>query len=793
MITALVVLVLALVVLGAVVLLMFRRAVAALKWQAGLLNEAHDAILVWELGGGIVYWNQGAQALYGWTASEALGRVSHDLLATEHAKGMGVVEHTLAREGRWEGELCHTTRDGRKVTVESRHVLMRSGRGRPLVLEINRDLTARRHAERALRASELRLRRLWESNIIGVLLGDAHGHIHDANDEVLRMIGYAREDVEAGRVRWSDLTPPEYGHLDQRGIAEVRAVGACKPYEKVYVAKDGRRVPIFIGYATIDPAGDDYITFVLDLTERKRAEQERAQSEARLRAMVETAVDAIITTDDHGTVESVNPATERLFGYRSEEVVGRNVSMLMPEPYRSEHDGYLERFRRTGEPRIIGRGREVRGQRKDGGTLPLELAVSEMRVGECRLFTGILRDITERKRAEAEREHLLTSERAARAEAERAARMKDEFVATVSHELRTPLNAILGWASMLQKGTLDAAAAARAVEVIMRNTRAQAQLIEDLLDASRIVTGKLRLDVQKVDLAKVIENAIAAVQLSADAKRVRLVKTLDVQAGAVHGDPTRLEQVVWNLLANAIKFTPKGGSAHVILCREGSRAEVIVEDTGQGIAEDFLPHVFERFRQADGSASRQHGGLGLGLALVKHLVEQHGGTIRAESEGEGKGATFTVSLPLAVAVRQEAEGPTPFEACASLKGLKVLVVDDEEDARDLVRRILEDCDAHVVSVGSAAEALETLPRFRPHVMLSDIGMPELDGYHLMHAVRSLAPQHGGRTPAVALTAFSRPEDRRRALRAGYQTHLSKPIDQTELVLAIANLALPAAA
>jgi CheY-like chemotaxis protein/two-component sensor histidine kinase len=341
---------------------------------------------------------------------------------------------------------------------------------------------------------------------------------------------------------------------------------------------------------------------------------------------------------------------------------------------------------------------------------------------------------------------------------------------------------------MLQGGKLDAAATAKALEVVVRNAKAQAELVEDLLDISRIGSGKLRLDVRPVNLGAIMENVVASQVPSARARGVRLDLTTEECDLTVQGDPGRLEQIVANLLSNAIKFTPKGGRVEASCRREGSRVEVVVRDTGQGIAPDFLPHVFDRFRQADASLTRQHRGLGLGLALVKFLAEQHGGAIRAESEGEGRGSTFTLSLPLAAVKQPEGTAPTPIDACASLAGIKTLVVDDEEDARALLHRILEDCQAEVTVAASAREALDLLPRVRPDVMICDIGMPEIDGYHLITSVRALPPEQGGRTPAVALTAFSRPEDRLRALRAGYQMHLGKPVDQAELLVALANLA-----
>jgi signal transduction histidine kinase/ActR/RegA family two-component response regulator len=390
------------------------------------------------------------------------------------------------------------------------------------------------------------------------------------------------------------------------------------------------------------------------------------------------------------------------------------------------------------------------------------------------------------KAAGTERDQLLASERTARSEAERAAHLRDEFVATVSHELRTPLNAILGWASMLRSGKLDAGATAKALEVIERNAKAQATLVEDLLDISRIGSGKLRLDVRQVNLAAILENAVASHMPEAQAKGLHLDKRLDDCTCSVVGDPGRIEQIASNLLSNAIKFTPAGGRVAVSCQRVRSRIEVVVEDTGKGIDAEFLPCVFDRFRQAEASLTRQHRGLGLGLTLVKFLVEQHGGQIRADSDGAGRGAKFTVTLPIAAALKT-GEPPSPIEACGALAGLKALVVDDEEDARTLLRRILEDCRAEVTLAGSAAEALAELPRLRPDVLISDIGMPELDGYQLIRAARALGPEEGGATPAIALTAFARPEDRLRAIEAGYQMHIAKPVDPSELLLVIADV------
>jgi PAS domain S-box-containing protein len=382
-------------------------------------------------------------------------------------------------------------------------------------------------------------------------------------------------------------------------------------------------------------------------------------------------------------------------------------------------------------------------------------------------------------------------------EREEADRAKDQFLATLSHELRTPLTAILGWTRMLRSGRLDAAAQATALATIERNTRLQTQLIEDLLDVSRIISGKLQLDRQPVELAAVIEAAVQSLQSVADAQGVGLQLAITKSDGLVEGDPHRLQQVVLNLLSNAIKFTPPDGRIDVRLEHAGERARLVVSDTGQGIAAHVLPHVFDPFRQADGTHTKQHGGLGLGLAIVRHLVALHGGTVRAESEGQGCGATFTVELPLAGPAQREASHVLTrpadgsrgiFDCPPALEGLRVLVVEDDPDARRYVGHVLQECKADVVAVGSAAEALDTLPHFRPHVLVSDIGMPRTDGYELMRAIRSRPAKEGGLTPALALTAYASTEDRARALAAGYQRHLAKPVDPADLVDAVTDLA-----
>jgi signal transduction histidine kinase/ActR/RegA family two-component response regulator len=407
-------------------------------------------------------------------------------------------------------------------------------------------------------------------------------------------------------------------------------------------------------------------------------------------------------------------------------------------------------------------------------------------------------DLARRSAVAIDNARLFSEAQDARRSAEEASRLKDEFLATVSHELRTPLTAMLGWAYLLRAGHLDEQSARSALETIERNARSQSQLIDDLLDVSRIITGKLRLDVRQIDPATFIEAAIEALRPAAEAKGVRLQKVMDTGVNSIAGDPARLQQVVWNLLSNAIKFTPKGGRVQVRLERINSHVEVTVSDTGSGINSKFLPHVFDRFRQADQSTTREHGGLGLGLAIVRHLVELHGGTVRAESHGEGNGATFTVTLPLMTVYQSKTEiervhpkasdAPPGPECPEKLDGLKVLVVDDEANTRELLSVVLTRCGAIVTTVGTALEALEYMETLGPDVLISDIGMPGVDGYELIRKVRALPLEKGGKVPAVALTAYARTEDRLRVLRSGYQMHIPKPVELAELVAIVANLA-----
>jgi PAS domain S-box-containing protein len=634
------------------------------------------------------------------------------------------------------------------------------------------------------------MRATLEATYDAILVTDSDGNVSHFNEQYLRLWGLPRESISSRSHR--DIV-----QSTSRLFADPAAF--LSRIEEIYNSQqevsdelhllDGRTVERFSKLQILDGRPVGRVWSFRDVTEGKRA----VELQLRMAAVVESSDDAIVSKTLDGIITTWNAGAERMFGYLADEVLGRHITILFPPDRVQEEAIILERLRR-GE-RI--EHYETRRLRKDGTPIDVSITISPIKDRNGRIVgaSKIARDITGRMKFEHEREELLASERVARTEAERASRLKDEFLATLSHELRTPLSAIVGWSQVLATGKASPADIEQGLDAIQRNARAQTQLIEDLLDMSRIISGKLTLNVQWTDLASVVNAAVDSVRPAADAKGIRLRKILDPHAGPVSGDPTRLQQVVWNLLSNALKFTPKGGAVDVLLQRVDSHLEITVRDTGIGISPEFLPVVFERFRQADASTTRLHGGLGLGLSIVRNLVELHGGTIRAESAGLNQGATFVVILPLApIRTGESGEHPTSSRATAldvsqvDLSGVKVLVVDDEPDARALIGRVLTNCKAEVAVAASATEGLNQLASFRPHVLVSDIGMPGVDGYQFMREVRKRPPDQGGIMPAVALTAFARSEDRTKAMIAGYTVHVAKPIEPQELLATVANLA-----
>ena len=517
-------------------------------------------------------------------------------------------------------------------------------------------------------------------------------------------------------------------------------------------------------------------------------------SEMRYRRLFESARDGILILNaDTLRITDVNPFMFELLNYTRDEFMEKELWEIGVFKDKAASQEAFRELQLTGYLRY----ENLPLQTKEGKLREVEFVSNVYDEGSHRVIQCNIRDITDRKRAEEERKLLLESAQAARAEADVANSIKDEFLATLSHELRTPLTSILGWSHLLDNGKLDEEAAKRAVETIVRNAEAQKLLIDELLDISRIIIGKLRLDVGPVQLAPMLESIVDGMRPAADARNIQLRTALDQSVDPIFGDPDRLQQVFWNLLSNAIKFTSQGGKVLVRLERADSNLEITISDTGQGIARELLPYVFDRFRQSDSSSSRTHGGLGLGLAIVRQLVELHGGTVSAESPGEGEGSTFKVRLPVR-SVRQEPDDRAnsvvkiPDEVSTkpvpSLDGMNVLVVDDDWDSRELVTVVLKASGAEVVSVTSAIEALRELALRRFDVLLSDIGMAEMDGYALISQIRQLPAERGGKIPAAALTAYAGIENQRRALSAGYQVHIPKPIGPSELIIAVARLA-----
>jgi len=550
--------------------------------------------------------------------------------------------------------------------------------------------------------------------------------------------------------------------------------------------RDGGQIRISVTIAPIQTADGEIVgvmRLARDISGRERAER----AARRLAAIVESSEDAIVSKDLNGIITSWNLAAERMFGYTPAEMIGKSIRTIIPADHQDEEDDVLARIRRGESVKHF----ETSRRRKDGSLVPVSLTISPIHDSNGLIIgaSKIARDITERRQGEAERARLLWM-------AQEASRLKDEFLATLSHELRTPLNAILGYARMMRTGIIGADKQAHAIEVVERNATSLNQIVEDVLDVSRIISGKMRLNVQPVDLSEIVRAAVEVVTPAADAKGI-VIDMSGVTEAPIHGDPERLRQVVWNLAANAVKFTGPGGTVRVRVERDDVQVALTVTDTGIGISGEFLPYVFDRFRQADSRMSREQGGLGLGLGIARQLVEMHGGTIRAASAGHGQGSTFTVVLPARLTVAAPHGQPSELPRASrdggravipDLGDIRVLVVDDDRDALGMVREILEATGAQVSVANSGAAALNVLASVRPDVLIADLGMPKMDGFELITRVRQNVDMALRDVPAAALTAYARSDDRAKALRSGFQIHLAKPIDPAELMTAIASLA-----
>jgi len=624
--------------------------------------------------------------------------------------------------------------------------------------------------------------RLLESAPDAIVIAAGDGRIALVNAQAERLFGYPRDEMIGQLVEM--LIPERFraahpAHRDNYfRHARPRPMGAG--LELYGRRRDGTQFPVEISLSPLETeTGIMAISAIRDISARRSAE-------AKFRALLESAPDAMVIVEGSGRIAIVNAQTEQMFGYRRDELLGQPVELLVPLPFRGRHEHHRQTYVAAAHARPMGAGLELFAVRKDGTQFPVEISLSPLETEEGLLVASAIRDISARKRAEAERDRLL-QERTAHAEANR---VKDEFLATLSHELRTPLNAILGWTSLLLKEPGFEGRTRHALETVLRNARAQTQLVEDLLDLSRVVTGKLTIEAQPVDLAELVSGAIDVVRPAADAKGVTIAVEASLTSYLTLGDEDRLRQAVWNVLANAVKFTPAGGAITVRLDRGERNMRIEIADTGAGIAPDFLPHVFDRFRQADGSMTREHGGLGLGLAIVRSIVEAHGGTVTALSEGIGRGTTFVIDLPAPRATRsrgtRRAAPPEGADAASRLDGVRVLVVDDAPDERELFSTVLARQGATVETAASAQEALAAAGTFAPDVIVSDIAMPHEDGYTFLERLRESTDRRLIAVPVIAVTAHARAEDRDRALAAGFQMYVSKPVQPDQLVRAVAS-------
>ncbi|HEX5814982.1 MAG TPA: PAS domain S-box protein [Methylomirabilota bacterium] len=656
-----------------------------------------------------------------------------------------------------------------------------------MLSEAEANIARERAASQQADIDRARLAAIVESSDDAIVSKTLDGVITSWNPGAERMFGWTAAEAVGRHIT---LIIPKERHGEEADVlAALRRGERVDHFETVRVAKDGHLLSVSLTVSPIRDATGRVVgasKIARDITARQQGELDRA----RLGAIVESSDDAIIGKTLAGFITSWNPSAERIFGWTAAEAVGCHISLIVPEERRVEEAEVLARIARGERVQHFDTVRVT----KDGRFLDVSLTVSPIRDGGGRIVgaSKIARDVSGRRRLEEEREQLLAREQRARAEAEALNRTKDEFLATMSHELRTPLNAIFGWARMLQSSTMDETTQARALDAIVRSASAQSRLVEDLLDLSRIVSGRMRLELEPYDMRAVIEAALDTVRPAAAAKGIALETRFDPAVPVMTGAPARLQQVVWNLLMNAVKFTPAGGRVQVTLRPWGEGVEILVVDDGEGISAEALPYIFDRFRQEDSSTTRRYGGLGLGLALVRHLVELHGGTVHALSAGKRQGATFTVRLPATMAVKLDHEPPVTADTPAVphprlLRGVRVLVVDDRDDALELTALMLRGEGAEVKTATAARRAYEIVEGWRPDVLVSDLAMPGADGFMLLHGLRAVLAAQGAPLPAVALSAYGTAENRLQATDAGFDVYLTKPVDPQKFAEAVAGL------
>jgi PAS domain S-box-containing protein len=788
-----------------------KRVRGAQSYLAAIVESSEDAILSKNLDGIIQSCNARAEELFGYSAGELVGESVRILVPPDRQSEEDDILARIRRGDRISHfETVRLAKDGRPIDISLSVSPIRDNERRVIaVAKVARDITEQKRVARELEAQREWLRVTLASIGDAVIASDPDGRVTFMNEPAEQITGWTTRDATGQSLAqvFHIVNEKTRKRVDNPADVVLRTgslVGLAN--HTVLIDRNGVERPIADSAAPIRGADGRVLGVVLvfrDVTDERRAEEALAEQREWFETTLESIGDAVIATDVNGHVVFMNAIAEQLTGWRLGEANGRSctdVFNIVNENSRRTVENPVTRV--LAEGAVVGLANHTVLIAADGTERPIDDSGAPIRSRDGRIVGVVLvfRDVSDRHRAELERrdaalerERLLDAERAARADAERASRVKDEFVAMVSHELRTPLNAMLGWTQLMVKPDVGPDVIARGVDVITRNTRLQAQLISDLLDISRIVSGKLRLEIEELEFTSVVGDAIDTIQRDAEARRITITRDLDAAVGLIAGDAARVQQIVWNLLSNAIKFTPEGGQISVQLRKRNGDAELTVTDTGVGIRPEFLPHIFDRFEQADQSITRRFGGLGLGLSIVKHLVELHGGSIVAESGGIGQGATFMIVLPSSAGTQARHERPhdstkESAQPRDSLSGIRILIVEDEPDTSEFLDRLLRGYGAEVVMARTAAEALSRINDDKVDLVLSDIGLPDVDGYDLMHQIRALPASAGGAVPAIALTAYARTEDRTRAFRAGYQAHLAKPIEPPELVATIASFA-----
>ncbi len=777
-------------------------------YLAAIISSSADAIISKDLNGTITSCNESAERIFGYSAGELIGRPIHILIPADRYPEEDMILSTVRAGGRIEHlETVRLAKDGRKVDISVSVSPILADDGTVIgVAKVARDITEQKQLARELAAQQEYFRVTLSSIGDGVIATDGQGRVTFMNPTAEALTGWAAEEA-SGRAIAEVF---EIINEDSRQPVENPADLVVRSGQVVSLAnhtalvhRNGTERPIADSAAPIRNIDGTPIGAVLvfrDITQERRAEEAIAEQRGWFETTLESIGDAVVATDMQGRVVFMNPVAEHLTGWNLDQARGESsakVFRIVNEESRRTVESPVARVLAEGV--VVGLANHTLLIAADGTERPIDDSGAPIRNRSGRMVGVVLvfRDISDRRRvdaerrtAAAERERLFGAERAARTEAERANRVKDEFVATVSHELRTPLNAILGWTQLMMQRLTDQDVIVQGLDVISRNTRLQAQLVSDLLDVSRIISGKLRLNIEQADLRALVSNVIETVQQTANSKQIDLGAEFDTPAITVAADPARLQQIIWNVVANAIKFTPEGGTVVVRVRQSGAHAEITVTDTGVGIGPEILPHIFERFNQPSLLQARG-GGLGLGLSIAKHLVELHGGTIRAQSPGEGQGATFQIELPAGAPIvsteRARDERPNVTAPSDLLQGISILVVEDEADTLDFLCRFLTGYGAQVIAASSAEDALARLPDNEVDLLISDIGLPGVDGYELLRRIREADTGAAGGVPAIALTAYARPQDRARAFRVGYQAHLAKPIEPAALVASIARI------